>query len=173
MNVIFIRITLFWCVIVPGYATHFFFGFLLALVFFYWDEKDRMKTLVLGGFAGVIPDIDGIWEIIIIETGNPTLDYLFSHRGFWHNPILPSIFALAAILYVGVIFLLRRNVAKDHFLTLAAIALAWYSHLILDFGFTAPAQIYEIPLILVYALDQLSAFSISLLFGYILWTRVN
>jgi hypothetical protein len=33
---------------------------LIAIPFFHWDEKDRLKTLVLGVFAGIIPDIDGI-----------------------------------------------------------------------------------------------------------------
>ena len=157
----------------PGYSTHFFVGFLLALPFYHWDEKDRLKTLVLGAFAGVIPDIDGIWAIITVETGIPEVDYLFSHRGFWHNPILPSLFAIISIIYVFLIFFSRREMAKDHFWTLTAITLAWFSHLVLDFGFTAPALIYELPLIIVYALDQISAFAISALFGYILWTRVK
>jgi hypothetical protein len=26
----------------PGYATHFFVGFLIAIPFFHWDEKDRL-----------------------------------------------------------------------------------------------------------------------------------
>ena len=161
----------------PGYATHFFVGFLIAIPFFYWDEEDRLKTLVFGAFAGVIPDIDGIWSVIIVETGNPTLDYLFSHRGFWHNPILPLGFAIIGSIYLILIFLPQRKKAKDHFWTLSAIVLAWFSHLILDFGFTATngidALIYELPFLVVYILDQLSAFAISALFGSILWKRAN
>ena len=131
----------------PGYATHFFVGFLIAIPFFQLDEKDRLKTLVSGAFAGVIPDIDGIWSVIIVEAGNPTLDYLFSHRGFWHNPGPPLLFAIIASLYLALIFLPKREMAKDHFWSFSAITLAWFSHLILDFGFTAtngiPALVFE------------------------------
>ncbi len=161
----------------PGYSTHFFVGFLIAIPFFHWDEKDRLKTLVLGAFAGIIPDIDGIWAVITVETENPTLNYLFSHRGFWHNPILPLLFAIFSGIYLAIIFLPKRKVAKDHFWSLSPIVLAWFSHLILDFGFTTtnniPALIFELPLLTVYALDQISAFAISALFGYILWKRAG
>ncbi|MHA1946203.1 MAG: metal-dependent hydrolase [Candidatus Hodarchaeales archaeon] len=161
----------------PGYSTHFFVALLIAIPFYHWDEKDRLKTLVVGAFAGIIPDIDGIWEVIIIETGNPTLDYLFSHRGFWHNPILPLLFAITTGVYLLIIILPRREMAKDHFWSLSPIALAWVSHLILDFGFTTthdvPALIFELPFLAVYVLDQISALVISALLGYILWKRVG
>ncbi|MHA2299090.1 MAG: metal-dependent hydrolase [Candidatus Hodarchaeales archaeon] len=160
----------------PGYSTHFFLGFLIAIPFFHWDEKDRFKTLVLGAFAAVIPDVDGIWSVVTVETGNPTLDYLLSHRGFWHDFLLPTLFVIASIIYLAVIFFPRQEMAKDHFWTLSAITLAWFSHLVLDFGFTTwntTALIYELPLLMVYALDQISAFAISALFGYILWKRVT
>ena len=161
----------------PGYSTHFLVGFLIALPFYNWDEKDRLKTLVLGAFGGVIPDIDGVWSVITFETGNPTLDYLFSHRGFWHNPILPLIFGIMLSVYLIIIFFPRREMAKDHFWSLTPIVFAWFSHLILDFGFTTspnlPALIFELPLLAVYALDQISAFAISAIFGYILWKRTG
>lgn len=150
---------------------------MIALPFFHWDEKDRLKTPVLGAFVEIIPDIDGIWAVITVETGNPTLDYLFSHCGFWHNPILPLLFAIISGVYLAIIFLPKRNMAKDHFWSLTPIVLAWFSHLILDFGFTTtediPAIIFELPLLAVNALDQISAFVISALFGYILWKRAG
>jgi hypothetical protein len=63
--------------------------------------------------------------------------------------------------------------AKDHFWSLSLIVLAWFSHLIFDFGYTItnniPVIICKLLLLAVYAVYQIPAFTISALFGYIFW----
>ncbi|MFW9903517.1 MAG: metal-dependent hydrolase [Candidatus Thorarchaeota archaeon] len=159
----------------PGYTTHFFVGLLLSLPFYRLDRKDRLKTLLAGAFAGVLPDIDGIFRFME-DQEDPTLQFFFSHRGFWHSPIPPVIFIILAIIYLGIIyFFVSHETSVDHFWTLSAVALAWISHLVLDFGFTpypyltSPVWFFPLSDIMVYVLDQIAAIGIIVLLTWALW----
>jgi len=159
----------------PGYTTHFLVGFLCSVPFYRLDRKDRIKTLFAGAIAGVLPDIDGIFHFIG-KPEDPTLQFFFSHRGFWHSLLLPFLFAFLALIYLGIIFfLISSETATDHFWTSSAIAVGWLSHLVLDFGFTpypfytSPVWFFPLSDIVVYALDQVSALLITVLVTWTLW----
>ncbi|MFW9855003.1 MAG: metal-dependent hydrolase [Candidatus Thorarchaeota archaeon] len=162
----------------PGYTTHFLAGFLIAYPFYRWDKKDRLKTLVLGAFAGIFPDVDGILKFVQVPE-SPTLQFFFSHRGFWHSLLLPILFAVLAVIFLLLIFQWFPDRAKDLSWTLAAVSLAWLSHDVVDFSFTpfptrtSPVWIYPLSDLAIYSLDQISAFVISILFGWMLWTHYN
>jgi len=153
----------------PYYATHLLVGLLCSLPFYRLDKKDRLRTIIAGMFAGVLPDIDGFLQFI---PHPESVNILVRHRGFWHWWGLPLIFGLLSIILVFQIH--DKSKRFDISLTLLAVFCAWMSHLILDFGFTtytSPALILEIPWHLVLIADQISSLLLSALLAYLLFLR--
>jgi membrane-bound metal-dependent hydrolase YbcI (DUF457 family) len=60
---------------VVGFSAHFAIGMIVSLPFVLCDKKGRYRTLIVGGFAATIPDIDapGVYVEFI------------EHRGYIHS----------------------------------------------------------------------------------------
>ena len=157
----------------PYYATHLLVGLLCSLPFYHLDKKNRLRTLIAGMFAGVLPDIDGALQFL--PNPSPPYDFFVYHRGFWHWWVLWVLFGLFALFYVFRLYWKQEDFrAFDNSLTFAAVLCAWGSHLFLDFGFMdfhSPAIIVNIPSNLVFMAEMISALLLSLVLAYLLHLR--
>jgi hypothetical protein len=156
----------------PLYATHLLVGLICSLPFYHLDKKDRLRTIIAGMFAAVLPDIDGVLQYI---PHPEAVHNLFVHRGLWHWWGLLLIFAVLGTVYITQLSFKNDEVATDTALTFTTIIIAWASHLILDFGFTKYqhdiAMIFEISWDTWFALGQFSALILSLILAYLLHSR--
>ena len=158
-----------------GFSAHFGIGLLLALVFVLLDKKGRYRTLIVGGFAATIPDIDspGVFLEII------------EHRGFAHSV---ELFLIGSGLALVVILLLigydirskeetLSDAAFDKSLYFGAFVVGWASHLIFDFGFTKyetqEGLFISLSFVQLEVIENVMGLVVALILGLIIWLEVR
>jgi membrane-bound metal-dependent hydrolase YbcI (DUF457 family) len=159
-----------------GFSSHFAIGLIASIVFVIWDKKGRYRTLIVGGFAATLPDIDapGVYVEFI------------EHRGFVHSPLMWIIASLLA--FVGVLLLVvydfsrnkqdsPKEIILDKFYYFGAFTVGWLTHIIADFGFTEYEDQNGMLLSLnwehLYILDNLMGLLVAVFLGAIIWFEIK
>ena len=159
-----------------GFSAHFSIGLIVSVVFVLLDKKGRYRTLIVGGFAATIPDLDspGIF-----------LDFI-EHRGFFHSIELWLIASGLAIILAGIsIYMVFRKeginqiyyTIYDKLLYVGAFSVGWLTHLITDFGFTdfqgTKGILYSASALQLEILDQVMGFAVAFVLGLIIWIEIK
>lgn len=118
-----------------GFSSHFAIGIALAGIFVLLDRKSRYRTLIVGGFAAALPDIDFLGVFVdFIEHRGVTHDFLT-----WFGASLVAL-AIVAILtwldYRADKNQLIADVLLDKLIYFVVFTVGWASHIVVDFGFT-------------------------------------
>jgi hypothetical protein len=159
-----------------GFSAHFSIGLIVAVIFVLLDKKGRYRTLIVGGFAATLPDLDA-----------PGIFFdLFEHRGFFHSLELWAIVSGLAIILAGIsIYMVFRKVGinkiyytiYDKLLYVGAFSIGWLTHLIADFGFTdyqgTKGIFYSATELQLEILDQVMGFALAFVLGAIIWFEVK
>lgn len=159
-----------------GFSSHFAIGLMASLLFVILDKKGRYRTLIVGGFAATLPDIDA--PGVIVE--------FIEHRGFVHSPlmwIIASIIAFICALLLAVYDYGRKKqdplpeVVLDKLYYFGAFTVGWLTHLIADFGFTGyedqKGMILDLTWDHLYILDNLMGLLVAVFLGAIIWFEIR
>jgi hypothetical protein len=163
-----------------GFPSHFAIGLILSLPFVVADKKNRYRTLLVGGVAAVVPDIDApamIWDLSSLG---------LEHRGVLHWFITWFLVTLIVVVAVGLVTYDKFQRDKpgkvsefvyDKALYLGAMSIGWLSHLIVDFSMTDfngdEGWIYSLSLTQIWYLDNIMGFITAIILGSIILFEVR
>lgn len=158
-----------------GFSAHFGIGLIISLPFVISDKKGRYKTLIVGGFAATLPDIDA--PGVFLDT--------IEHRGFIHSIDLWLIASLVVLIFTLLLALYDNWRIKvklswaiyDKLLYFGAFTVGWLSHLIADFGFTdyetQKGLILSLTHVQLEILNNVMGFVVAAVLGVIIWIEIR